>query len=351
MDNNDSGWPKDLIDLDQFTPDQILYILDKAVNYLHISVIAKQNLPLFAGKLVVMFFHENSTRTRVSFDVAARRLTIGTISIAASGSSMSKGESLLDTVNNLMVMNPSALVIRHSASGVPKFLGDRLDIPVINAGDGAHAHPTQALLDLMTIRQKLKSFNDLKVAIIGDIAHSRVARSNMIGLRKLGANVSVAGPPSMMVPGLEDEYGVEVCHKPEPALDGADAVIMLRIQLERQSGKLFPGDREYSSVYGLNSERLKLAKPDCLVLHPGPANQGVEITPDVYNGPQSAILEQVTNGVAIRMAILHLLIENYEKSPDDKSNKESPYVQKLSDEQKLAYEAELKQLNEKYNPR
>jgi aspartate carbamoyltransferase catalytic subunit len=210
-------------------------------------------------------------------------------------------------------MNPDALVIRHSASGAPLFLGQRLACPVLNAGDGAHAHPTQALLDLMTIRQKLGHINGLKVAIIGDIAHSRVARSNMIGLRTLGAEVSVSGPPSMMVPGLSEEYGVKVYNRPEPALVDADAIIMLRIQLERQSGQLFPGAREYASVYGLNSERFKLAKPGCLLLHPGPVNQGVELTPEVYDCPQSVILEQVTNGVAIRMALLYLLVDNSER--------------------------------------
>ncbi|MDR2442669.1 MAG: aspartate carbamoyltransferase catalytic subunit, partial [Deltaproteobacteria bacterium] len=224
-----------------------------------------------------------------------------------------KGESLLDTARNIEAMRPDALVIRHSASGAPSYLGRRLGFPVLNAGDGAHAHPTQALLDLLTIRRSLGRVEGLKVAIIGDIAHSRVARSNMIGLRTLGAKVSVAGPPSMMVGGLADEYGVSVFNRPEPALEGADVVIMLRIQLERQSGRLFPGAREYARVYGLNSQRMTLTKPGCLILHPGPVNQGVEMTPEIYDCPQSVILEQVTNGVAVRMALLYLLVDNSER--------------------------------------
>jgi aspartate carbamoyltransferase catalytic subunit len=306
-------WPKDLIDLDQFSGEHLMAILEAAENFKEVSEREIKKVPTLRGKLVVLFFHENSTRTRLSFEVAAKRLSADTIALSASGSSMAKGESLLDTTRNIMAMNPDALVIRHSASGAPLFLGERIECPVLNAGDGAHAHPTQALLDLLTIRQKKGKFAGLKVAIIGDIAHSRVARSNMIGLRTLGAEVSIAGPPSMMVPSLAEEYNVKVYDRPEPALEGADAVIMLRIQLERQSGQLFPGAREYASVYGLNHQRLALAKPDCLLLHPGPVNQGVELTPEVYDCPSSVILEQVTNGVAVRMALLYLLVDNSER--------------------------------------
>jgi aspartate carbamoyltransferase catalytic subunit len=306
-------WPKDLIDLDQFTAEHLTAILDAAENFKEVSEREIKKVPTLRGKLVVLFFHENSTRTRLSFEVAAKRLSADTIALSASGSSMSKGETLLDTARNIMAMNPDALVIRHTASGAPLFLSQRLVCPVLNAGDGAHAHPTQALLDLMTIRQKLGRISGLKVAIIGDIAHSRVARSNMIGLRTMGAEVSVSGPPSMMVAGLAEEYGVKVYQRPEPALEAADAVIMLRIQLERQSGQLFTGAREYASVYGLNSDRLKQAKPGCLLLHPGPVNQGVELTPEVYDCPQSVILEQVTNGVAVRMALLYLLVDNADR--------------------------------------
>jgi aspartate carbamoyltransferase catalytic subunit len=223
---------------------------------------------------------------------------------------MAKGETLLDTAKNIQAMAPDALVVRHSASGAPAFLGQRLACPVLNAGDGAHAHPTQALLDLLTIRRAKGRIQGLKVAILGDIAHSRVARSDMIGLKAFGARVAVAGPPSMLVRGLSEEYGVEVFDRPEPALADADVVVALRIQLERQSGRLFPGAREYARVYGLNDQRMALARPDAILLHPGPVNQGVEMTPEVYRSPRSLILDQVTNGVAARMALLCLLVDN-----------------------------------------
>lgn len=302
--------PKDLIELDQFNPPQLTHILDTAESMAEISEREIKKVPTLRGKLVVIFFHENSTRTRLSFEVAAKRLSADTVSLSSSGSSLSKGESLLDTAKNIEAMRPDALVIRHSASGVPSFLGRHLPCPVLNAGDGAHAHPTQALLDMMTLRQAKGRLEGLKVAIIGDIAHSRVARSNMIGLVKMGAKVAVAGPPSMLCVKLGECYGVDVYTRPEPALEGADAVIMLRIQLERQSGALFPGEREYARVYGLNQERLDLAKKDAVILHPGPVNQGVEMTPDIYNHPRSLILPQVTNGVAVRMALLYLLINS-----------------------------------------
>ncbi|MDR1051200.1 MAG: aspartate carbamoyltransferase catalytic subunit [Deltaproteobacteria bacterium] len=307
------NWPKDLLDLDQFSAEHLEAILDVAENFREVSDREIKKVPTLRGKLVVLFFHENSTRTRLSFEVAAKRLSADTVALSASGSSMAKGESLLDTARNIMAMSPDALVIRHSASGAPHFLARRLPCPILNAGDGAHAHPTQALLDLLTIRRKKGKIAGLKVAIIGDIAHSRVARSNMIGLRTLGAEVAVAGPPSMMAPKLAEEYGARVYDRPEPALDGADAVIMLRIQLERQSGQLFPGAREYASVYGMDLARLALARPDCLLLHPGPVNQGVELTPEAYECPASVILEQVTNGVAVRMALLFLLVDNSER--------------------------------------
>ena len=306
-------FPKDLIDLDDYTPEQITHILDTAENFKEVSEREIKKVPTLRGKLVVIFFHENSTRTRLSFEVAAKRLSADTVALSASGSSLSKGESLLDTAKNIEAMRPDALVIRHGASGVPSFLGRHLSFPVLNAGDGAHAHPTQALLDMLTLREVKGRLNGLKVAIIGDIAHSRVARSNMIGLTKMGATVSVAGPPSMLVAGLAETYGVTVHTRPEAALEGADAVMMLRIQLERQSGGLFPGNREYARVYGLNQERMKLAKDDAVILHPGPVNQGVELAPDLYDDARTVILPQVTNGVAVRMALLFLLIDNPEK--------------------------------------
>lgn len=307
------NFPKDLVDLDDFTPEQISHILDTAENFKEVSEREIKKVPTLRGKLVVIFFHENSTRTRLSFEVAAKRLSADTVALSASGSSLSKGESLLDTAKNIAAMYPDALIIRHGASGVPRFLADRMPFPVLNAGDGAHAHPTQALLDMLTIRENKGKLEGLKVAIIGDIAHSRVARSNMIGLTKMGVKVAVAGPPSMMAAELASTYGVEVYNRPEPAIEGADAVMMLRIQLERQAGALFPGNREYARVYGLNSERMKLAKDDAIILHPGPVNQGVEITPELYEDGRSVILPQVTNGVAVRMALLYLLIDNPEK--------------------------------------
>ncbi len=300
--------PKDLIDLDAYTPAQIDHILDTAENLKEISEREIKKAPTLRGKLVVIFFHENSTRTRLSFEVAAKRLSADTVALSASGSSLAKGESLLDTAKNILAMNPDALVIRHAASGVPAFLGKNLSCPVLNAGDGAHAHPTQALLDMLTIRERKGSLKGLKVAIIGDILHSRVARSNMVGLVKMGARVAVAGPPAMLAAELAEAYGVEVHNRPEPALSGADCVMMLRIQLERQSGALFPGAREYNKVYGLSRERMKLAQKDAIILHPGPVNQGVELDPELYDDPRSVILPQVTNGVAVRMALLHLLI-------------------------------------------
>ncbi|MDR1608701.1 MAG: aspartate carbamoyltransferase catalytic subunit [Deltaproteobacteria bacterium] len=306
------AWPKDLLDLKGLSADHLTAILDVAESFREVSERDIKKVPTLRGKLVVLFFHENSTRTRLSFEVAAKRLSADTISLASSGSSMSKGETLLDTAKNIEAMAPDALVIRHSASGAPSFLGQRLKCPVLSAGDGAHAHPTQALLDLMTIRRVKGRVAGLKVAILGDIAHSRVARSNMIGLKTLGAKVAVAGPPSMLVGSLAEEYGAEVFRRPEPAIEGADVIIVLRIQLERQSGQLFPGAREYSRVYGLTPQRLALASPEAIVLHPGPVNQGVEMTPEVYQGPQSLILEQVTNGVAVRMALLRILVDNPE---------------------------------------
>ncbi|MDR2354031.1 MAG: aspartate carbamoyltransferase catalytic subunit [Deltaproteobacteria bacterium] len=309
-------FPKDLIDLDQFSPKQIQVILDTAKAFLEINYRDIKKVPTLRGKLVVLFFHENSTRTRLSFEIAAKRLSADTVAISASGSSMSKGETLLDTAKNIMAMQPDALVIRHSAAGVPYFLGKRLPCAVLNAGDGAHAHPTQALLDLFTLQNHFGDLTGLNVAIVGDIAHSRVARSNMLGLTRMGAKVRVSGPPSMLAVGIAEEYGVTVYPRLEKAISGADAVIMLRIQLERQKGQLFPGAREYARVFGLNEERLKLLAPGGVVLHPGPVNQGVEMTPGVYNSPKSLILNQVTHGVAVRMALLYLLSKTSENSPN-----------------------------------
>jgi aspartate carbamoyltransferase catalytic subunit len=256
---------------------------------------------------VVNFFYEPSTRTRTSFEMAAKRLSADTVSLSVSTSSMVKGETLIDTARNIQAMNPDLIVLRHSSSGAPQLLAREVKAGVINAGDGINEHPTQALLDLFTIREKKGKIEGLKVVITGDISHSRVARSNIIGLTKMGAEVTVSGPPTMIPPGIED-LGVQVVHDPAEAVKGKDVVMMLRIQLERQSKALFPGLREYAVFFGLNREVLKQAKKDVIVMHPGPINRGVEITDDVADGPHSVILDQVTNGVAVRMAVMYLLM-------------------------------------------
>jgi aspartate carbamoyltransferase catalytic subunit len=256
---------------------------------------------------VVTFFYEPSTRTKTSFEVAAKRLSADTVSLSASGSSMVKGETLIDTARNLQAMDPDLIVLRHSSSGAPRLLAREVTAGVINAGDGINEHPTQALLDLCTIREKKGDIRGLQVAIIGDIAHSRVARSNIIGLTKMGAQVTLSGPPTMMPPGVE-AMGVRVEYNPEAAVKDKDVVMVLRIQLERQSKIFFPGAREYASYFGLTRDLLRRAKKDVIVMHPGPMNRGVEIAQDVADGPCSVVLDQVRNGVAVRMALLYLLI-------------------------------------------
>ncbi|MFH1091101.1 MAG: aspartate carbamoyltransferase catalytic subunit [Pseudomonadota bacterium] len=298
---------KDLTGLEDLSPEEIVLILDTAESFREISEREIKKVPTLRGKTVILFFYEPSTRTRVSFEMAAKRLSADTMTLSATGSSLVKGETLIDTAKNLEAMNPDAIIIRHFSSGVPHLLAGRIKATVINAGDGTHEHPTQALLDMMTMRQVKGGLNGLKVAIIGDIMHSRVARSNMIGLKKLGAVVRVAGPPTMLPTGLE-QYGAEIYTRPEPALKGADVIMMLRIQLERQQAGLFPGAREYARVFGLNRDRVALADPEAIIMHPGPMNRGVEIAPEVADGPRAVILDQVTNGVAVRMALLYLLI-------------------------------------------
>lgn len=297
---------KDLLDLSEYTVEQIHLILDTAQQMKEISTRPIKKVPTLRGKTIILFFYEPSTRTRTSFDIAAKRLSADSISISGSTSSLVKGETLADTARNLEAMNPDMIIMRHSSPGAPHLLAQVVQCSVVNAGDGMHAHPTQALLDMMTIRQKKGRIEGLKVAIVGDIAHSRVARSNCIGLVKMGAEVRVSGPPTMIPPGM-DSYNVQVCYRTEDAIADADVVMMLRIQKERQGQALFPSEREYARCYGLNREKLALARPDALVMHPGPMNRGVEISPDVCDGPVSVILEQVNNGVAVRMAILYLL--------------------------------------------
>jgi aspartate carbamoyltransferase catalytic subunit len=297
---------KDILDMDALSVDEIQTILDTADGLKEISRRPIKKVPTLRGKTVVLFFHEPSTRTRMSFDTAAKRLSADSIAITASGSSMVKGETLIDTAKNLEAMSPDIIVIRHGCAGAPNLLARHLSCAIINAGDGMHAHPSQALLDMMTVRQVKKRFEGLNLVIAGDIAHSRVARSNVAGFTKMGARVRLCGPPTMMPPGL-DALGAELTDDMDAAVEGADVIMMLRIQKERQKSFLFPSEREYARRYGLNRQRLEKARKDVLIMHPGPLNRGVEIAPDVADGPYSVILEQVANGVAVRMALLYLL--------------------------------------------
>ncbi len=303
---------KDLLGMGQLSVDDIELILDTAESFKEISTRDIKKVPTLRGKSVVHFFYEPSTRTRTSFEMAAKRLSADTVSLSASGSSMVKGETLIDTARNLQAMNPDLIVLRHPSSGAPHLLAKEIKAGIINAGDGTNEHPTQALLDLFTIREKKGRIKGLKIAIIGDISHSRVARSNIIGLTKMGAEVTVSGPPTMIPVGIET-LGVNVVCDPVEAVKKKDVVMLLRIQLERQSKVLFPGIREYASFFGLTGEMIKGAKNDVIVMHPGPMNRGVEISSEVADGPYSVILDQVTNGVAVRMALLYFLIGGYKK--------------------------------------
>ncbi len=297
---------KDVLDMESLSAEEITLILDTADSLKEISHRPIKKVPPLRGKTVILFFHEPSTRTRVSFDIAAKRLSADSISISASTSSMVKGETLMDTAKNLEAMNPDIIVIRHSSSGAPHMLAQRLSASIINAGDGTHAHPTQALLDLMTVRERKGGFKNLRISIIGDISRSRVARSNIVGFTKMGAQVTVAGPLTMIPKGIES-LGAVVAKDIDSAIEGADVIMMLRIQKERQQSFLFPTEREYAKRFGLSLSRVKRAKPDVLIMHPGPMNRGVEISPEVADGPFSVILDQVANGVAVRMAVLYLL--------------------------------------------
>ena len=298
---------KDLLGIKQLEPEEIEVILETAETFKEISTRAIKKVPTLRGRTVVHLFYEPSTRTRTSFEIAAKRLSADTFNISASTSSIVKGETLVDTAKNLEAMNPDVIVLRHSAAGAPHMLARRVEASVVNAGDGMHEHPTQALLDLLTIRDNKGTISGQTVAIIGDIAHSRVARSNIWALTKMGARVLVAGPKTM-IPRDLDKLDVEVSNHPEEVIPEADVIMMLRIQMERQGKMLLPSLREYAKVFGLNEEKLAKAKSDVLIMHPGPINRGVEISPSVADGPYSVILDQVTNGVAIRMALLYLLI-------------------------------------------
>jgi len=303
---------KDLLGIEDLTAGEINLILDTAESFRDINARRIKKVPTLRGKTVINLFFEASTRTRTSFEIAAKRLSADAVNISASTSSVVKGETLVDTAKNLEAMTPDAIVIRHSSSGAPHQIARIVKAAVINAGDGAHEHPTQALLDALTVRQHKGRIAGLKVAIVGDILHSRVARSDAQLFAKLGAHVVLAGPRTLLPYGFErrlapSEGSVSFAESVNEAITDADVVIMLRIQLERQSGGFFPSLREYSIHYGLNRRRLALAKDDVVVMHPGPINRGIEIDSDVADGPFSLILDQVNNGVAVRMAVLYLL--------------------------------------------
>jgi len=298
---------KDLLGMADLSAEEIQLILDTASSLKEISARPIKKVPTLRGKTVVTLFYEPSTRTRLSFEIAAKRLSADTVNLTVSASSAVKGEVLADTAHNLEAMRPDLLVIRHQASGAPHFLAKKLKCGVINAGDGLHEHPTQALLDMLTILDAKGRLAGLKVAIVGDIAHSRVARSNIHGLTKMGAEVVVAGPATMMPPYL-DTLGAGVAYSLEEAVKDADVIMMLRLQLERMGQMYLSTLREYATHFGLALRHLELAKEDAIIMHPGPLNRGVEISPEVADGPRSVILEQVTNGVAVRMAVLLLLI-------------------------------------------
>ena len=297
---------KDLLGLEPLTAEQITLILDTAEPFKEISERAIKKVPTLRGATIVNLFFEASTRTRVSFEFAEKRLSADTVNVASTGSSVQKGETLVDTARNLEAMRIDMVVIRHGASGAAQFLAERIESNVINAGDGTHEHPTQGLLDLLTLRDHFKRLAGLKVCIVGDVLHSRVARSNIWGLKKLGAEVAVCGPRSLL-PNAIDELEVKVIDRVDDAIAWADALNVLRLQLERMQGGYIPSLREYNRVFGVSRERLERAPRDVLILHPGPMNRGVEIDSDVADGPFSVILDQVTNGVAVRMAVLYLL--------------------------------------------
>ncbi len=295
-----------LVGIEPLEPDEIVLLLDTAEGFTEVSTREIKKVPTLRGKTVVNFFVEPSTRTRSSFELAEKRLSADSLNFTASASSFVKGESLLDTARNLEAMAPDYIVIRHSEAGSPHFLARHCRSSVVNAGDGAHEHPTQALLDAFTIRRHKGRLRGLRVAIVGDILHSRVARSNILLLTRMGADVTVCGPPTLL-PREIRRMGCRATHRFEEALEGAEVVMMLRVQLERMQSGFLPTLREYAKLYGLDERRLRLAAPDAIVMHPGPMNRGVEIMGDVADGNRSVILEQVTNGVAVRMAVLYLL--------------------------------------------
>ncbi len=301
-----SSLGKDLVGLEYLSAEQILTILNTAEPFMEISERRIKKVPVLRGKTIVNLFFEASTRTRVSFEFAEKRLSADTLNIASSGSSVVKGETLVDTARNLEAMRIDMVVMRHGSSGAAKFLAERIPSNVINAGDGSHEHPTLALLDMLTIRDHYGKIEGLKVCLVGDILHSRVARSNIFGLLALGAEVAVCGPKTLLPLGI-GELGVTVFSRIEEAIQWADVLNVLRLQLERMEAGFLPSLREYNQVWGVTRAKLEQAPKDLLILHPGPMNRGVEIDSDVADGPHSMILHQVTNGVAVRMAVLYLL--------------------------------------------
>lgn len=311
---------KDLIGLAPLSAEQINLILDTAEPFKEVSERPIKKVPALRGKTIVNLFFESSTRTRISFEFAEKRLSADTVNVASTGSSVSKGETLVDTARNLEAMRIDMVVIRHGSSGAAKFLGDRIRSNVVNAGDGQHEHPTQGLLDMLTLRDHFGRIEGLKIAICGDVLHSRVARSNIWGLTRLGAEVAVCGPATLL-PRDVGEMGVTIIPRIEDAIAWADALNVLRLQLERMNAGFIPSLREYNRVFGVTSERLERAPKEILILHPGPMNRGVEIDSDVADGPHSVILPQVTNGVAVRMAVLYLLAggsPNWTAGPEER---------------------------------
>jgi len=297
---------KDLLGIADLDVSEITLILDTAEAMKEVASRPIKKVPTLRGKTVINLFFEPSTRTRTSFEIAEKRLSADTLNIAIAMSSVVKGETLIDTALNLEAIAPAIMVVRHASSGACHLLARTCRAGIVNAGDGTHEHPTQGLLDAFTIRERKGRIAGLKIAIVGDLLHSRVFRSNILLLTKLGAEVWACGPPTLMPPGL-DRLGVHATTRVDEAVDGADAIMMLRIQLERMQGGFFPSLREYFTVFGMTPERVRLAKPDAIIMHPGPMNRGVEIASEVADGPASVILDQVTNGVAVRMAVLYLL--------------------------------------------
>jgi len=323
---------KHLLGIRELSVDQIAHLLDTAESFRDVSKREIKKVPALRGRTVINLFFEPSTRTRTSFEIAAKRLSADAVNISVSTSSVSKGETLLDTARNLEAMAPDCIVIRHSSAGAPLHLSRVCSAAIVNAGDGAHEHPTQALLDALTIRERKGRIEGLKIAIIGDALHSRVARSNIYLLSKLGASISLAGPGTLVPREFSEliEQGVRVEQKIEDAIDGADVVMILRVQRERQTEAFFPSMREYAVHYGLHLDHLDLASPEAIVMHPGPINRGIEISSEIADGGRSLILDQVTNGVAVRMAVLYLLAGGAGKSENGSKRGSSPTVREGS---------------------